>query len=76
MDVGCGLQTLHSCKCWVLFSVHVGQRNPTKVTGEQSLLYTHLLFIPLANAVSVMLAISIKHFYRICSGFSTVKYQV
>lgn len=77
MDVGCGLQTLYSCKCWVLFSVHVGQHNPAKFTGEQYLLYMCFLFIPLTNALSVTLAMYIKHFYRICSDFSTVvKYHV
>lgn len=70
MDGGCGLQSLYSCKCWLVHSVCVSQHNPATVTGKQWLLYMYILFLPMAAGVT--LAIYISHFYRTCSEFSTV----
>lgn len=72
MDGGCGLQTSYNCKCWVLVSVHVGQYNSAKVSGEQPHSSMCFLLTPLASAVSVTLALCIKPFDRTCSHFSTV----
>lgn len=50
--------------CKLCVTADAGKCNPAKVTGEQPLV--SVLFIdPLANAVSVMLALCIKYFHRI-----------